>query len=185
MSRRFSSSGQNVIQISQCCRARGRDAPRCCAVSDPAGAQRAIRRRRPEMRIQRLENQLRQLTGQNEELQYRNRQLEERLRQLGGGAGRARWPAPGRPAQRGRCAAASPAQPNPPPRQPQGAAGYPQAQPGLRSSRRSPRPRPIVQDPAAPPAAGPPPRRCLRSQPEPQRPRRAARARRRPDADRQ
>ena len=117
---RFSSSGQNVIQVSQADRRRGdcRDArlssqapsrrsrfhgtsrkvPPGQAQSDDADA---------EMRIQRLESQLRQLTGQNEELQYRNRQLEERLRQLGGGAAAPGGRPPGQP----NVAAVPPAQP--------------------------------------------------------------------------
>ena len=116
-----------------------------------------------EMRIQRLENQLRQLTGQNEELQFRNRQLEDRLRQLG-----AAPPAPGgQPpvAQPNVAAAPPPVQPGPP----QGsrairnkairsraspARAIRRPNPATTSSRRSPHPRPIVQDPAAPPAGG-------------------------------
>ena len=142
-----------------------------------------------EMRIQRLENQLRQLTGQNEELQYRNRQLEERLRQLGGAPPRARRPAPGGPAPRR--SPASAAVPPPVQRNPQAyphrrrQPGYPQAQPGYDQQPQIAAPAPIVQEPAAPQARRPPSRRCLRPQPESQRPRRAARARRRPVADRQ
>ena len=46
-------------------------------------------------------------------------------------------------------------------------------------------PAPIIQEPASAAGARPPPRQCLRSQPEPERARRAARARWRADADRQ
>src|SRR5471030_1267915 len=76
----------------------------------------------PETRIQQLENQLRQLTGQNEELQYRNRQLEDRLKLLQGGA----QVAPGgQPVvAQPNIAAAPPAQPGPPLRQPQAQPGY-------------------------------------------------------------
>jgi len=96
----------------------------------------------PEMRIQQLENQLRQLTGQNEELQYRNRQLEDRLRLLQGGAQGAPG---GQPAavQPG-IAAAPPAQPNPPYRQPQAQPGYDQ---------QIAAPAPIIQEPAGAPQA--------------------------------
>ena len=140
-----------------------------------------------DMRIQRLENQLRQLTGQNEELQYRNRQLEERLRQLGGAP-----VAPGgQPpvAQPGMAAAPPPVQPSPP----QGQQGYPQQgiAAGLSASPARLWPaaagcltRPDRPGPSRPAGRGAPPRRCVRSQPEPQRPRCAARARRRSDAGR-
>ena len=79
-------------------------------------------------------------------------------------------------------AAPSRLSPAPVPRQaarrlPAGAAGYEQPQIAA--------PAPIVQEPAAAPGARPPPRRCLRSQPESECPRRAARARRRSVADRQ
>lgn len=113
-----------------------------------------------EMRIQRLENQLRQLTGQNEELQYRNRQLEERLRQLGGAAPAAGGPAP---VAQPNVAAAPPPQPTYQqqpgyPQQPPAQAGYPQ-QPGYPQRQPSYEPQiaapaPIVQEPAAPAAAG-------------------------------
>ena len=179
---RFSSSGQNVIQIPQCCRRRGdcRDAGSCRSPGAPQQSDDADL----EMRIQRLENQLRQLTGQNEELQYRNRQLEDRLRQLG-----AAPPAPG-----GQPPARSPTWPrprrrfSPPRRRPQ--QGYPQQAGRLSAS--PTRLRPAAADrftradragPGSPAGRRPPPRRCLRPEPESQRPGRAARARRRPDAD--
>ncbi len=146
-----------------------------------------------EMRIQRLENQLRQLTGQNEELQYRNRQLEERLRQLG-----AAPPAPGgQPpmAQPSVAAAPPPVQPGPPqgqqgyPQQgyPQQGArqqqGYPQAQPGYDQQPQIAVARADRTGPGSPAGRRPPSWRCLRPEPESQRPGCAARARRWPDAD--
>jgi tol-pal system protein YbgF len=97
-----------------------------------------------EMHIQQLENQLRQLTGQNEELQYRNRQLEDRLKLLQGGA----QVAPGgQPAiAQPNIAAAPPAQPGPPLRQPQAQPGY---NPQIAA------PAPIVAEPqGVPPAQG-------------------------------
>ncbi len=141
-----------------------------------------------EMRIQRLESQLRQLTGQNEELQFRNRQLEDRLRQLG-----AAPPAPGGqpPMAQPSVAAAPPAvQPGPPQGQ-QGLSAAGRA-PAARLSAGPTRLRPAAADrlaradragPGSPAGRRPPPRRCLRPEPESQRPGRAARARRRPDAD--
>jgi tol-pal system protein YbgF len=97
-----------------------------------------------DMHIQQLENQLRQLTGQNEELQYRNRQLEDRLKLLQGGA----QVAPGgQPAvAQPNIAAAPPAQPGPPLRQPQAQPGY---NPQIAA------PAPIVGEPqGVPPAQG-------------------------------
>ena len=125
------------------------------------------------MRIQQLENRLRQITGQNEELQYRNRQLEEQLRQQGGrGAG----PPPAAERQL------------PPRRQRDAAAAAPpiQAVSGLSAIRHSRQVMAADRRAGADRAgAAPPPRgraapwRCLRSQPESECARRAARARRR------
>ena len=130
-----------------------------------------------EMRIQRLENQLRQLTGQNEELQYRNRQLEERLRQLGGGAAASpaaspRWRSPASLRFRPRC---SPVRRRPASRKAQPTYEQPQIA----------APAPIMQEQAAAPAAGRRRGDAFDPNAEPERPRRAARARRRPVADRQ
>jgi tol-pal system protein YbgF len=99
----------------------------------------------PELRIQQLENQLRQLTGQNEELQYRNRQLEDRLKLLQGGAQGAQAAPGGQPAvAQPNIAAAPPAQPNPPLRQPPAQPGY---DPQIAA------PAPIVQEPQGAPHA--------------------------------
>ena len=139
----------------------------------------AIRRCRPEMRIQRLENQLRQLTGQNEELQYRNRQLEERLRRSAAAPAGARRPAAGRPAQR---RAVPPAQLNPIRRAAVSAAAPSPARICPAAADR--RPRADHAGPGSATGGRPAPWRCLRPQPESERSRCAARARRRPVADR-
>ncbi len=158
------------------------DAPRTCACRDAGARRMALPSSRfaqsddgdPEMRIQQLENQLRQLTGQNEELQHQNQLLAGALEELQGGAqaGARRSAARGSARLSQRCRRRVRTRHYRIRTQPQ-----PTYQPGYNAAGRR------LQAPMRRRRLGPASRRRLRSEPESQCARRAACARRRPDAD--